>query len=169
MLPYAAAAILLAVALILFGLATKHRTLLDPGVQQEMQARLDRLTPDAVGAWGRLSVTRMLRHIAGGLEMATGDLEIPPRHSPLRVFPIKQLIVFILPFPKNAPTAPALITNEEIDFAAERARVRDLIAAFPKRELARWPEHPAFGPLDREQWGVMAWKHLDHHFRQFGV
>lgn len=169
MIPYAIAAIFLALALLLFAGAAKHRNLLDPFVQQEMLSRLDRLHPAAVGAWGRMSVTRMLQHVGSGLEMATGDLAIPPRRSFLRLFPIRQLIVFVLPFPKNAPTAPALLSNEEIDFAAERARVRDLIAAFPRRELARWPEHPIFGPLDRDQWGVMAWKHLDHHFRQFGV
>ena len=28
--------------------------------------------------------------------------------------------------------------------------------------------HPAFGPLNPREWGRIAWKHLDHHLRQFG-
>jgi hypothetical protein len=32
-----------------------------------------------------------------------------------------------------------------------------------------WPEHPAFGRMSRRVWGVLGYRHLDHHFRQFGV
>ena len=169
MFPYAVAAVALIVALLLFGMAMRHKTLLDAAVEREMLARLDRLTPSATRAWGRMSVAQMLHHLAGGLSMATGDLSIPRRNSLLRRFPIKQLIVFVLPFPKGAPTAPALVAKEEFDFDTERAAVRGRIATFARREIAHWPEHPAFGPFDRDQWGVMVWKHLDHHFRQFGV
>ena len=34
---------------------------------------------------------------------------------------------------------------------------------------AEWQEHPAFGRLARRAWGVLAYRHLDHHLRQFGV
>lgn len=166
---YAGAAVALTLGLLLFSMALGHKSLLDPEVEREMLSRLDRLAPTAKANWGRMSVTQMLRHIAGGLRMATGDLAIPRRNSPLRLFPIRQLIIFVLPFPHNAPTAPALISNEASDFDAERAAVRDLVSSFAKRDIPNWPEHPAFGPLNREQWGVMAWKHLDHHLRQFGV
>ncbi len=169
MMPYVVAAIVLTVALLLFSMAANHKSLLSPEVEQEMLARLERLTPDSKGLWGRMSVSQMLRHVGGGLRLATGDLVIPPRTSPLRLFPIKQLIVFVLPFPKDAPTSPALTSKEEFDFDHERGAVRDLISSFAKREIAAWPEHPAFGPLNRDQWGVMAWKHIDHHFRQFGI
>ena len=169
MLFYAVAAVALSLGLLLFSMALRHKSLLDPEVEREMLSRLDRLAPTAKGHWGRMSVTQMLRHIAGGIRMATGDLAIPRRNSALRRFPIKQLIIFVLPFPHNAPTAPALVFKDEVDFDAERETLRDLISSFAKRDIPNWPEHPAFGPLNREQWGVMAWKHLDHHLRQFGV
>ncbi len=169
MLFYAVAAVGLSLALLLFSMAMRHKSLLDPDVEREMLSRLDRLAPTAKGHWGRMAVTQMLRHVAGGLRMATGDLAIPRRPGPLRLFPIKQLVIFVLPFPHNAPTSPALIFKEEFDFDVERAAVRDLLSSFAKRDILSWPEHPAFGPLNREQWGVMAWKHVDHHLRQFGV
>jgi hypothetical protein len=31
----------------------------------------------------------------------------------------------------------------------------------------RWPEHPFFGPLTRKDWGVLGYRHSDHHLRQF--
>ena len=169
MLFYVFAASVLAAGLGLFAMALGHKTLLDPRVEREMQDRLPRLLPDAPPRWGRMSAARMLRHLANALRMATGDLAIAPRNTPLRLFPIKQLVVFVLPFPHGAPTAPALVVNDDVDFEAERRTVAELLGSFAKRDLQAWPEHPAFGPLDRGQWGVLAWKHVDHHFRQFGV
>ena len=29
--------------------------------------------------------------------------------------------------------------------------------------------HPKFGPLTQSEWDRLAWKHRDHHLRQFGV
>ena len=31
------------------------------------------------------------------------------------------------------------------------------------------PETPAFGPLSARGWGVLTYRHLDHHLLQFGV
>ena len=28
---------------------------------------------------------------------------------------------------------------------------------------------PMFGPLSRDEWGVLGYRHLDHRLRQFGV
>lgn len=30
-------------------------------------------------------------------------------------------------------------------------------------------EHPAFGKMTSKAWGVPGYRHLDHHFKQFGV
>lgn len=166
---YLLAALALAAGLVLLSLALRHQTLLRPGVERELQDRLAKLSPDSPRRWGRMSPGQMLRHLAGAIRMATGDLEIARRSSPLRLFPLKQLIIFVLPFPPGAPTAPALVVNGEVDFEAERGTVAELLGAFARRDLGAWPEHPVFGALNREQWGVLVWKHADHHFRQFGV
>lgn len=169
MLLYVVSAIILTIALLMFSMAMSHKSLLSPEVERDMQRRLDALSTASKGRWGRMSVAQMLHHVAEALKMATGDVSIPPRVGPLRMFPLKQLIVFVLPFPRSAPTAPALLASGEPHFESERAVVRSLLSAFPQRELSAWPDHPAFGALSRDQWGVLAWKHLDHHFRQFGV
>jgi hypothetical protein len=169
MLPYVLAALVLAAGLGLFALALRHKTLLEPEVERELQQRLGRLSQDAPGRWGRMSAAQMLGHVAAALRMATGDLVIAPRKTPLRLFPVKQLIVFVLPFPHNAPTAPALIARGTVDFEAERRTVGELLESFANSDLPTWRNHPVFGPLTRDEWGVLAWKHVDHHFRQFGV
>lgn len=166
---YLFAALALTAGLVLLSMALRHQTLLDPRVERELQDRLAKLSPDSPGRWGRMSPGQMLRHLAGAIRMATGDLQIARRNSPLRLFPLKQLVIFVLPFPPGAPTAPALVVKDEVDFETERGTVAELLGAFAKRDLGAWPEHPIFGALTRDQWGVMVWKHVDHHFRQFGV
>lgn len=171
MVPYALAALALAVAILFLKLASDHKSILDASVRGAIVARVQSLRADQPAAWGKMNAGEMLKHLRGAMEMATGALDIPdsPRRF-LRVFPLKQLIVFILPFPKGAPTAPQLVTTgAAIDFEAEKAAVVALIGSFHEASPQPWPEHPAFGELGREGWGTLAWKHADHHLKQFGA
>jgi hypothetical protein len=48
--------------------------------------------------------------------------------------------------------------------------IKSLLERFAARdEIQEWPAHPAFGQLSRKDWGVLVYKHIDHHLRQFGV
>jgi hypothetical protein len=100
-----------------------------------------------------------------------GDLQVAPKRLPLRYPPLKQLVVYVAPFPRNAPTAPELTIAATprpwADDIAMLQQLIDRITAHPSH--AEWPEHPAFGRLSRRAWGVLAYRHMDHHLRQFGV
>jgi hypothetical protein len=89
---------------------------------------------------------------------------------PLRYPPLKQFIVYIAPFPKNVPTAPELLARSPRDWGADIAELRSLIERFSARRGAeQWPDHPAFGRLSERAWGVLVYRHMDHHLRQFGA
>ena len=113
----------------------------------------------------------MLAHVNDGLRMALGDLATTPKDLPLRYPPLKQLLVYVLPFPKGAPTSRELLAR------VDQAQWDDEVAAFPgllERAGAcacrrDWPLHPAFGRLSSRAWGVLGYRHVDHHFTQFGV
>lgn len=118
-----------------------------------------------------MSAPQMLAHCADALRMAYGDLPCAPKHVPLaRLGVVKWLALHVLPFPKGAPTAPELRARAPLEWGAEREDVQRLIERFGD-EVSResWPDHPLFGPLTGAEWGHLAWKHLDHHLRQFGV
>jgi hypothetical protein len=72
---------------------------------------------------------------------------------------------------RNSPTARELIITGDPDFAKERARLSELIdllvAAAPAGCTSH--PHPFFGRLKPDEWGILMYKHLDHHLRQFGV
>lgn len=146
-------------------------TLTDPAARRELIARLQQLDLDAQPAWGRMNAPRMLAHCADALRMAYGDLHCTAKRVPLvRTALVKRLMLYVLPFPKNAPTARELLARAPGEGEAERETLKALIARF-ESEMGRdsWPEHPLFGALDEREWGRLAYKHLDHHLTQFRV
>jgi hypothetical protein len=137
---------------------------------QEIRRRLERLQPGARGRWGKMDSGQMVVHLTDALKMALGELPVAPKWLPIRYFPLKQLIIYVLPFPKGAPTAPELVGRVPTVWGAELAELVTLIDRFASQPEGRvWPEHPAFGPLSRRAWGVLVYRHTAHHLRQFGV
>jgi hypothetical protein len=68
----------------------------------------------------------------------------------------------------GTPTAPELLARAPGEWANEVDACRALVDRFAREPLPRaWPDHPGFGPLDARAWGVLAYRHLDHHLRQF--
>jgi hypothetical protein len=81
-----------------------------------------------------------------------------------------QMMCHLAPFPKNVPTAPELIARTPGDWKADVREVQSLVDRFIARGSgARWPDHPAFGRLSSRAWGVLVYRHMDHHLRQFGA
>lgn len=139
--------------------------------RRELLDRINRLNPDAVPLWGRMNAPQMMAHLVGWMKMATGELHTAPLNRPIRYAPLKQMIIYFLPWPKGVPTAPELISREKYDFAGERASFCRYLESYEKTRDASsiWPEHPAFGILNTNEWGVLGYRHTDHHLRQFGV
>jgi hypothetical protein len=69
--------------------------------------------------------------------------------------------------PGRVQTAPEMLTSTPADWADDLAACERLIVRVASEDTSA--VHPAFGPLDPQEWGKVCWKHLDHHFRQFGV
>ncbi len=147
------------------------KTLWNAGSRQELLDRLGRLKPDARPLWGRMNAPQMVAHLVGWMRMATGELLTAPLNRPIRYPPLKQMIIYWLPWPKGVPTAPELISREQYDFASEHASFCRYLESFDERPDPKkiWPEHPAFGSLTTREWGVLGYRHTDHHLRQFGV
>lgn len=145
------------------------KTLWDDACRRELQDRLSRLDPNAARRWGKMSAPQMVAHLVDSMRMAQGEIRVPSKNLPLRFTPIKQIVIYWLPFPKGAPTAPALISRPPADWATECATLATMVDRFAERDrAAEWPDHPAFGSLTGAQWGVLVYRHMDHHFRQFG-
>ncbi len=146
-------------------------TLADPAARAAIIARFDRLTPTANPRWGKMTAPQMVAHLCDAMRMARGDLAVKPKNMPLlRWYPIKMLVIYVLPFPKNAPTAREIISRTPDDFNAEVSAAKALIER-NAADIASLPEvdHPVFGKMSRADWGALGHRHIDHHLRQFGV
>ena len=113
----------------------------------------------------------MLTHLKQSTQMAVGDLPVVSKSKrAFQVFPIKHLILHVVPFPKGAPTAPELLIPDSApvdDIRAELVTLVERIGEGPREGYG--PVHPLFGRLSFREWGVATHKHTDHHLRQFGA
>lgn len=135
-----------------------------------MLSRIDMVMSGAKPRWGKMNAEQMLAHLVESARMAVGEMTPKSKRLPFRWFPLKQLIVYVLPFPKGAPTAPELLPKETGTADLSKRELARLLRLLAERANATaWPEHPAFGTLGRFGWGVLTYKHFDHHLRQFGV
>jgi len=133
--------------------------------------RLRSLSVSSARRWGTLDVTGMLQHLRRSALMCVGELSVPSANKrAFHKFPLKHVILYVLPFPKGAPTAPALKPVDAASFEEERAALLELLERIGTglRE-GMGPDHPLFGPLSWREWGVVTYKHSDHHLKQFGA
>lgn len=137
----------------------------------EIANRLQSLSAASTRRWGSMDVVAMLRHLNLSARMAVGELPVVSKNKRVfQVFPLKHLILYVLPFPKGAPTATELKPSDAVSFEEERAALLELlerIATGPREGVG--PAHPLFGPLNWREWGVATYKHTDHHLKQFGA
>lgn len=143
----------------------------DSSFRAALADRVKRLTADTKPAWGKMNASGMLAHVNDSYRMALGDLYVKSKNLPLRYPPIKQLIIYAMPFPKSAPTAPELIARSDgADLAEEQQAYVALLARLAAVTAeTRLQDHPAFGQLTHRAYGVLIARHTDHHFRQFGL
>ena len=146
------------------------KTLWNERDRDSLLARVERLRPDAPAKWGKFTAPKMLAHVNDALRMSSGILPTSLKRTPLRFPVFKQVGVYFAPWPKGVPTVPELLSRgESADWEAERAAFPVAVAGFVTRPKdAALPLHPAFWRLSRRAWGRLAWRHIDHHFRQFG-
>ena len=144
----------------------------DPAVRNLIRARVEKLTPDAKRAWGKMSVDQMLWHVNSAMVNALGGKPAVPTKFPRLALPALRFLVLNGPWGRGAPTAPdLLVRGERYDFDAEKRRCLALIDQLAEKDIeaTTWGASSVLGPLTGRQWSRLQAKHLDHHLRQFSV
>lgn len=141
----------------------------DPQTRASIETRIQTLTPDAHGRWGKMTVDQMLWHCSQAIATSLGEIPTQPMTVPLPKAAVK-FIVLNLPWVKGSPTAPDFLATTQYDFETERQRTLDLVSRFASRPLnSEWARHPAFGAMSGDEYSRLHAKHLNHHLTQFGV
>ena len=145
------------------------KTLWSDRYRREIQERLNNLSPDAARVWGTLTPHAALAHLADSLRMALGEITEAPIPGALRCQPLKWLAINVLPMPKGIKGPIGYFTNPPTEFGEDLRELERLIdVSIDRPAEASWGENPFFGHLTKAQWGVLTYKHIDHHLRQFG-
>ncbi|MGZ3752732.1 MAG: DUF1569 domain-containing protein [Mucilaginibacter sp.] len=145
------------------------KTVYDKVTRDALIERINALSENSKAQWGKMNLYQMLRHSTLWIEW----LLVEERHKQQfigRLFgkvALKGLMKDDGPLRRNTPTLPELRIKETSgDIAAEKKKWIMLL-----EELAHFrnPDfvHTFFGKMTKEEVGYMAYKHIDHHLRQF--
>ena len=140
---------------------------------QIFQDRINTLTANSQGLWGKMDVAKMLAHCNVTYEMVYEDKHPKPNFLfglIMRMF-IKKMVTNEKPFKRNSGTAPAFMITDAKVFETEKNRLIQHIMQTQKLGDSHFDgkESHSFGKLNKTEWNNMFAKHLDHHLSQFGV
>ena len=146
------------------------KSLFEADVYSEIRNRLNNLSENSERQWGKMDAGQMVHHCQGPFNVMLEKKDYGFRPNWLVNTLFKKSMYSDKLWRKNLPTAKPFKITESKDFITEKAKLEELLYEFEsQRERNDWRPHPMFGAFTKEQWGKMAYKHLDHHLRQFGA
>jgi hypothetical protein len=143
------------------------KSLFDKATRDELINRIQSLNENSKAQWGKMNVYQMLKHCIKWEEMLLGKTQY--KQSFLGKLVGKMALKDMLkdePAKHNLPTVPSFKIAGNGDVAAAKAEWISLLNEHTLKENHGFI-HPFFGKLTAEQAGLMAYKHIDHHLRQF--
>ncbi len=144
------------------------KTIFDKTTRDVLINRINTLNENSKAQWGKMTISQMMKHCAMWEEMAQGKKKYK-RSFIGRVFGkmvLKNVLKDASPLKHNTPTIPELKVTENGNVSSERLKWISLIeeyAHFSNPDFI----HVFFGKITKEQIGYLAYKHIDHHLRQF--
>lgn len=149
-------------------------TLFDRTTVESIKTRIASLSPESQAKWGKMNVNQMMCHVTDGFRMSMGERPLPDRSTFLTRTLVKFLVLNVIKIPKEVATSPGLDQMKEGTKPGEfEDNRRALIDALDRLKNLPddhvWAAHPRFGRMTGPEWGILGFKHIDHHLRQFGA
>lgn len=145
-------------------------------LQKDLTEVLNKLHEDSLPLWGHLTPQHMMEHVVSSWRVSNGNatagLAIPQGKLQEHV----EFLYSDRAFERNIknPVLPPEglwpLRKKSLDDAKKQLlnEVSDFFQYFDANPKAI-PMHPLFGPLDKDGWLRFQRKHMQHHFRQFGM
>ena len=147
-------------------------TLADPAARAALCQRLQRMRPDAPAKWGRMTAPQMVCHLNDSFRVGMGEKYASPISNFVSTTVVKWIALRTpIQWPHGLPTRPEIEQGRggtpPADWAGDCSELQSLIDSFAERTA--FGVHPAFGKMSRTDWLIWGYRHVDHHFRQFGA
>ncbi|WP_299501968.1 DUF1569 domain-containing protein [Mucilaginibacter sp.] len=145
------------------------KTVFDKMTRDELISRIDTINENSKNEWGKMNVYQALKHCTLWDEWVQSD------NNNKQVFigrlfgrmALKKILKNDAPLARNTPTLREFKVKETNgDIASEKKKWIALINEYAHFSNSGFV-HPFFGKMTKEQVGQMAYKHADHHLRQF--
>ncbi|MEM7162108.1 MAG: DUF1569 domain-containing protein [Bacteroidota bacterium] len=131
--------------------------------------RINQIKEGDQAQWGTMDPAQMFAHCAEVQEVLNGK-EL--KNSPLfiRLFKgfIRKSVLSDKPYKMSSPTHPQYQVEADRDFEIEKSRLIKALRELKKSEDFGSSTHSLFGKMSNEERSWAAYKHLDHHLRQYG-
>jgi hypothetical protein len=149
-------------------------SLLDARKRDDILKRIANLQPEAKGQWGKMNCHQAVCHLTDQFRGMFGESETTHLNSFMKKTVVKWLALYVISVPKNIPTLPEFDQDKKGTQPTEFENDRAILIAYIEKfvdapEDFKWNAHGAFGKLNRNEWNRLAYKHIDHHLRQFGA
>jgi hypothetical protein len=148
-------------------------TIFDKSTRDELIDRINSLDKDSAPQWGKMNVYQMTKHCTIWDEWILGKNTPAYTQDFLgKIFgkwALKSNTKDDEPLSKKMPAGKAFTVKEKNGDVEKQKQIwMGLIADY---EAYSNPDfvHDFFGKMTKEQIGILAYKHSDHHLRQFGV
>ncbi len=146
-------------------------SLFDKSAQEEMLARVEKLTSTSPRKWGKMNVSQMLKHMSIAFAVPINKIQLPKDKLyflSANPFARWMMIKAFTKWPKNLVTAESFKVKNDPDFEPTKKEFLENIHAFLNATNFDG-RHPVFGVMSKELWGDAMYIHLNHHLEQFGV
>lgn len=149
------------------------KSIFEQEVRQELLDRIQLLQATSQANWGKMNVYQMAKHCNIWNEWVLGIGQQHYKQEFLgKLFgkwALKSNTKDDRPIGKNMPAGKSFLTKtKEGDLMKEKALWQQYITDYAHFANERFV-HDFFGQMSKEQIGVFAYKHFDHHLRQFGA
>ncbi|HAX49261.1 MAG TPA: hypothetical protein DCX92_09790 [Bacteroidetes bacterium] len=139
---------------------------------QRLIERIRKINSSSKPAWGKLDAAGMLFHLQEPIRVSLG--EINTKQGLLGKLLGKMALKEVLsdkPFKKGVPTSDEFKPKSSYELDSEKEKLLNIVSSLcniDQNRIGKNP-HPFFGLLSPGEWGIITWKHIDHHLTQFGV
>ena len=148
------------------------KDIFQPQTVQQLKTRIQQLDENSTAKWGKMNVYQMLKHCSENEKLMLRERTLKRRFLG-RIFgklALKSSIKNDAPLDKNQPTHPDLIFTSTGDVESQKQEWLSLLDRYTSKPIDYTGFiHPFFGKMNKEQIGILVFKHIDHHLRQFGV
>jgi hypothetical protein len=144
------------------------KTIFEKSTTDELLRRINMLNENSKAQWGKMSVYQMLKHCTLWEEMISGDKKCK-RMFLGRIFGravLKSILKDEKLMRRNASTVPGFSITGDGDVLSEKNKWIAMVKEHDHFSNANFV-HPFFGKMTKEEIGCLAYKHIDHHLRQF--